>query len=521
MLVALGGSALGKPNWSHHSKPFDLVWDRNNEDLNGLPLNPQWGYQLDNPGKLPNFQSICGGAFYNAQGMPASSTSGSGNNAVNNAILARTCTSQHTSLDVSTSSYVGDWALAHLGGMSSAYCTSGAGGFNGHLTWTVATYTGTVLWSDWSGNPSFFSNFDLADGDYNLDLFPSQYPPDDNAGFTSLNDSKSGEYGIGLEFNDGETVDNAGSAWWKQLVNSVENGGQPSPGQLFMSGPRSSDDPLGALSAVVTGVVGIDGVHGDYAEVHPVFALAVRTSSSSSKGKVTETWSYFLRDSGSGGGCSSSTLYWEAPQFDDSRDARFFIGLPWPQNATAVKVLQSNGFSWQGEQPVAGSWVGASGKKGWTEVDVVFYDKAQNYVGGLDGQVTLEYTVSSTSSQKKATPHAPAPKTEPEKFREDEFKVTDIDSWIPDAATRSAFQADAKAALGPLVARPTSKTVTAQRLASAIEPRPSRTAASNEQLTPAKAAPDPAKQRLNTALKTLTDKYRPQLRPLHATTTAH
>jgi hypothetical protein len=28
--------------WSPHSKPFDLVWDVNNEDYNLLPRNPQW-----------------------------------------------------------------------------------------------------------------------------------------------------------------------------------------------------------------------------------------------------------------------------------------------------------------------------------------------------------------------------------------------------------------------------------------------------------------------------------------------
>ena len=509
-IVLFVAPAYAGPNWSHHSKPFDLVWDRNHEDLNGLPMNPQWGYQLDHPGKLPNFQALCGGAFYNAQGMTASSTSGSGNNAVNNAKLASTCTSQHTNLDVSTSSLVGDWSLASLAGNSSAYCTSGAGGFNGHLTWAVATYTGFVTWSDWSGNPSFFGNFDLADGDYNLALFPSEYAPKYQAGFTTLNNSNNGEHGIGLEFNDGETVDNAGSAWWQQLVNSVENGAQPSPGVLLAQ-TLGFIPNVTTSSAVVTGVVGIDGVHGDYTELHPVYALALQQSISASKGKILETWDYFLRNSGSGGGCSSQTLYWQPPQNDNNRDARYFMSLPWPAGATSVKVLQNSGFSWQGQQPVADSWVGASGKKGWTEIDAVFSDHAQNNVGGLDGQVTLRYTMPTTADHKKAAWQASGTESQTPPFREDAFKIADLASLIPDAAARTKFSTDAAQSLSPYTVQPKVKPVAFMTLGA--QPHAYRTAASSGTLTPPAFALDTLKQHRDSAVKKLLTTYRPHIKP--------
>jgi hypothetical protein len=52
------------------SKPFDVVWDSNNEDANALPFNPYWAGQTTvgspNPGQFPgpNFRASCGSAFH-------------------------------------------------------------------------------------------------------------------------------------------------------------------------------------------------------------------------------------------------------------------------------------------------------------------------------------------------------------------------------------------------------------------------------------------------------------------------
>ncbi|HTW33545.1 MAG TPA: hypothetical protein VMD53_02925 [Rhizomicrobium sp.] len=501
-----GASALAT-DWSPHSRPFDLVWDRNNTDLNGLPVNPQWGYQLDHPGKLPDFAKICGAAFYNAQGQTATATSGSGNNAVNNQTLANICTSQHPTLNVSTSSLVGDWWLAHAAGMSSPYCTSGPNGFNGHLTWTVATYTGTAAWLDWSGDSNFFDNFNLADGDYNLALFPSEYPPDNTASYTTLNDSKSTGYGLGLEFKDTDTVDNAGTTWWQNLVNSVKNGAQPTPFQIFFSAPEYN--LFHFPKAVVTGLVGIDGVHGDYTEVHPVFSLALRPWFSEGKGTVTEKWVYFLRDHESGGGCSSNEVVWQPPFLASGISPVFYISLPWPDGATSVKVLDTTQWSWGVSN--ASVWVGPSHKKGWTAVQV--YCQVQpGYACGTDGSVELQYTVPVHSEHKVSASSVPKPATEGEKFREDAFKITDINALFPDPVARANFLKDAKAALAPSTPQPKVKPVPARRLTAEMQAS-SSSPASPDALTPAKLVPDGVKQQTDAAIKQLVAKYRPGMRP--------
>ena len=118
-----------------------------------------------------------------------------------------------------------------------------------------ATYTGSVLWDSWSKDPDI-SNLWLDDGDYNLllwDHFPSQN------GYTDLNWSSKGELGIGLEFKDTETVNNAAGPWWVQLRNSdITNTSDTSnTSQMF-------NNKGGGLPGVVTGIIGIDGVHGGY-----------------------------------------------------------------------------------------------------------------------------------------------------------------------------------------------------------------------------------------------------------------
>jgi hypothetical protein len=52
------------------------------------------------------------------------------------------CTSQPATLDVSTSSLVGDWTPF------GEYCT---GLINGHLNWFVVTYEGALGYRTWSG----------------------------------------------------------------------------------------------------------------------------------------------------------------------------------------------------------------------------------------------------------------------------------------------------------------------------------------------------------------------------------
>jgi len=53
----------------------------------------------------------------------------------------------------------------------------------------------------------------------------------------------------------------------------------------------------------VTGLVGVDGVHGGYTESHRVYAMALRSEHTDGYG-VEETWDFFLRNHGTEGDCS-------------------------------------------------------------------------------------------------------------------------------------------------------------------------------------------------------------------------
>ena len=192
-----------------------------------------------------------------------------------------------------------------------------------------------------------------------------------NAGQTTTESS------LGLEFKDDETLRLAGGAFWKQLVNGIENEASPTPSSMM--GVEAG------IAGVVTGVIGIDGVHDHgYAELHPVFALALNTNETDVTDGVQQTWAFFLRNSGSNGGCSREISTWPSSLGNNE----YFIQLPWPEGATGAKVVGSaEFFSWQ-EQKTIGS-IKTSADPGWTLIDVTF---PPNGEFGVDGQFTVQYS---------------------------------------------------------------------------------------------------------------------------------
>ena len=147
-----------------------------------------------------------------------------------------------------------------------------------------------------------------------------------------MNWSSKGELGIGLEFKDTETVNNAAGPWWVQLRNSdITNTSDTSnTSQMF-------NNKGGGLPGVVTGIIGIDGVHGGYTESHPVFSIALDVQQAVNQDNtLTENWVYFLRTKGNGGGCSEVYYNWTEP------NNTFYIQLPWPNGATSVKATAGN-----------------------------------------------------------------------------------------------------------------------------------------------------------------------------------
>lgn len=281
-------------SWYPWSRPFDLTFDQNAlDDGNGLPVNPIWAYQINNKDSLPDFAKICGPAFSGGIDpilfpiiLPAGGTN------VNEAILRQYCTTNQPSTDL----YVNP-----LPGLCK-------GVLDGHLNWSYATYTGGILWREYDDKP-------FEDGDYNMGLVTK-----DNAALTAQ--SSAGDNAFGLEFNAQETIDHFDSDFWTGP-----------PGSAFTAFTDNVKHfAIDGKPAVVTGLVGIDGVHGGWSELHPVMAFAVLVNSTFGEGTEDDTWAFFMRNSGTEGGCGRQLHTWY------NQSDLYSLQLPWPKNATSVSV---------------------------------------------------------------------------------------------------------------------------------------------------------------------------------------
>ncbi len=380
------------PQYSPHFKPFDLVWDLNNGvDANGLPLNPLWAYQIDHPGQEADFKGICHSAF-------------SGGDTINVSVLASICTSQAPSTDLSHSPTNGIFG----------HC--GPDPLYGHLNWTLATYTGAIYWAGYEGGwPK--------DDDFNLNLFRS-----DKAGLTTLNND-----GLGLEFNEDETLTNFKSPFWVNLENARDND---------TAAARLVRGPL----AVVTGLIGIDGVHGGYTESHPVFSLAIRTSIRAGSGGVQESWAFFLRNMGDEGGCSELQHFWYGLADSNSPNAWYFIQLPWPEGATDASIIVSASQVRANDPRIKGPKI--TKDSGWTYLG--FQLPAPEASASLDGEITLHYTIPPGS--RIATQQLRPPGTL--KFHEPEGGGwEEVERHIAEPGARQRFQ-QARRALKPIRTAP-------------------------------------------------------------------
>jgi hypothetical protein len=356
--VSKGGAAPELTPWS---KPFDLTWDPANIDANGLPVNPVWAHQIDPKGparglhplnQAPDFQEWCGPAFSWNYGQHGTN--------VNTSVLASRCTSQAPTTDFDHS------VLVEPG--PDSYCHPEP--LPGHLEWAYATFSGAVFWDEYSGGWP-------GDDDMNFKLLSTG-----GAGLTSLNKGT-----LTLELKSGETFDNFKHPFWAAIRDNGHNG---------------SDEVNHALLdrkfAMVTGLVGIDGVHGGWTEVHPVMSMAICTSGCrfGVPGEFTtpilfgadQTWAFFLVNYGSGGGCSSSEHHWPGLAIGDSSRAWYFISLPWHLGATRVSstssVISSHNLL---KRSSPTRW------NNWTVFGFELPEPTSDGGGGVDGQITIHYTL--------------------------------------------------------------------------------------------------------------------------------
>jgi len=273
---------------------------------------------------------------------------------------------------------------------------------------------------------------------------------------------------------------------------------------------------------VVTGIIGIDGVHGGYTESHPVFAIALDVSEfvdedQQKNWSLAQSWVYLLRTKGNGGGCSEHYYQWIEP------NNTYYIQLPWPKGATGVKATAPLSWLWQGgAEPQV--WIMGSQDPGWTLIKIQF--PTSGYPG-IDGQFTLVYSfppgyqpsILRYGDSLNGSPSSPGPSEKlnfPQREKEDEFNAAVVASRIADPEVKAKFMADAQLALKRFTVQPPGTPGKAIPMAFdtplKVEPRTPRPA-SEGQITTVQISPDPSNQQVHEAIKKLMDTYRPHMQP--------
>jgi hypothetical protein len=152
------------------------------------------------------------------------------------------------------------------------------------------------------------------DDDYNFKL----YTPN-NAGLTTARDN------IECEFDSDETIDHFDTPWWNSFHSAVDNS---SDDQVNESLFKVQGD-LGRY-AIVTGLLGLEMVHGGSPELHPVWAMAIRVSDDD---PADEVWAIFIRRWGNEGFCSGDQHYLQSLP-----DNTYTFLLPWRPGASDVRL---------------------------------------------------------------------------------------------------------------------------------------------------------------------------------------
>jgi hypothetical protein len=354
-IISPTGGTVSGALYSPHEKPFDLVWDmKAGVDANGLPLNPIWAFQIGKPPEqLPDFKGFCGSSFPDHERR------------LNVSTLAGQCTSQSPTVDFPDTDIPCGLSPEKV--------------MVGHLNWGIATEVGTAFWSE-----------DSNDGDFNFELTRV-----DNAAQTTLNTGQ--EFGLHMEFNEGETINNFKAPFWRTFQDNIES--------LSSSNNNAAYAAVNGKPAIVTGLIGIDGVHGGYTESHPVFSLAIQTQEQSSAGGVDESWAFFLRNNGGEGCCSNMNHYWYGLTDPSAAGVWYFIQLPAPAGATDASVVTSSSQVWTNHPGVTGPVITKDSQ--WTYIG--FQLPSPESGPELDGQISLHYTVPSGAAPLPPKPAPAAP----------------------------------------------------------------------------------------------------------------
>jgi hypothetical protein len=211
VVLTIDAAAVVSPAPVVSAAPFDLVFTAT--DPNAFPLNPQWAWQRDHSGAVPDADTQCftlPGNFSNSQ-----------------------CTTQSPSIDEPE-------------GWNGFWCARGAQhSIHGHVNWMPATWQGPITWDSHS-SPG-------ADDDYNVNLVPPA-----GAGLTASSEGR-----VHSEFDSDETIDHFRTPWWNSFHAAVDKG------------DASARAMIDGKPAIMIGLAGLDCEHGCAIEMHPVYAMAI------------------------------------------------------------------------------------------------------------------------------------------------------------------------------------------------------------------------------------------------------
>jgi hypothetical protein len=284
------------------AKPMDLVWGE--VDDNGLPLNPQWQYQIDHarPGIESGVSNTLscganGGATCPYPNVPQLCD-------VQDPHLVG-CTAQNVTSNTQPNTWIN--AGCNWPKVSSAF-TSGL--FAGHKNWFPVTVTGALVLDagyddSWSAQQGIGWDADL---DFYLrPTIPSQGP--EGRGLTLASVLEKGAQ-IGPEWDGYEALFDRGdsNSWWNRFFKFRNTNADPSNTAKKMVNPEFPNAPTAGAGvqnarddSVVIGLLGLDCRHECHAELHPTYAMAIHTQASQSD----DRWSVFARNWGNEGSCGS------------------------------------------------------------------------------------------------------------------------------------------------------------------------------------------------------------------------
>jgi hypothetical protein len=263
-------------------------------DANGFPLNPYWLIQRINR-TIADDRTMCGG--FRGTGSLSMMTPSFG---------TPPCTRYVDSLTWDTR--VRTCQLRGQGDVS----------YHGHINWFPVTYTGNIVFEGKSESSTGI----LGDKDYNFGLATP-----DNRGITGANDGL-----LHLELDRRETGKLWGSEWWSAFAKAIESGSNL-PSKLVL-GRRAS----------VLGLFGLDGVHRDVSELHPVYAISIGSRPQDlTPAKPDEVWQVFARHSAKNEGYCSR----RAHPLNGLRTDSLKLDIPWAQGANGVS-MDSAKFFWRG-----------------------------------------------------------------------------------------------------------------------------------------------------------------------------